>query len=131
MVPVLSGAIRSAVGKLRGQEESRQWNSHSQAGAAVPTSRYERLKAGGGVNYNDFDAEGKRVTFDIIVGERENLGRGYGSDALRTLVRYLFATFSTLEVAVIGAHPVNAPIRRTRAPSAPTRRRVSGARRST
>jgi RimJ/RimL family protein N-acetyltransferase len=62
----------------------------------------------GVVNYNDFDAEGKRVTFDIIIGERENLGRGYGSDALRTLVRYLFAAFSTLEVAIIGADPANA-----------------------
>ena len=96
-----------------------------------PNLQIRAAEGRGGVNYNDFDAEGKRVTFDIIVGERENLGRGYGSDALRTLVRYLFATFSTLEVAVIGAHPVNAPIRRTRAPSAPTRRQVSGARRST
>lgn len=69
------------------------------AGGATPV---------GVVNYNDFDAEGKRVTFDIIIGERENLGRGYGSDALRTLVRYLFATFSTLEVAIIGANPANA-----------------------
>jgi hypothetical protein len=41
--------------------------------------------------------------FDIIIGERENLGRGYGSDALRTLVQYLFEVFFTLEMTIIGA----------------------------
>jgi RimJ/RimL family protein N-acetyltransferase len=62
----------------------------------------------GVVNYNDFDSDGRRVTFDIIIGGRGNLGRGYGSDALRTLVQHLFEVFSTLEVAIIGAHPANA-----------------------
>jgi hypothetical protein len=33
---------------------------------------------------------------------------GYGADALRTLVQHLFEVFSTLEVAIIGAHPANA-----------------------
>jgi RimJ/RimL family protein N-acetyltransferase len=61
----------------------------------------------GVVNYNECDAEGKRVTFDIVIGQRENLGRGYGSDALRTLVRHLFARFPALETGIIGAHPDN------------------------
>jgi RimJ/RimL family protein N-acetyltransferase len=61
----------------------------------------------GVVNYNEFDPAGRRVTFDIVIGQRENLGQGYGSDALRTLVRYLFARFPTLETGIIGAHPDN------------------------
>jgi RimJ/RimL family protein N-acetyltransferase len=62
----------------------------------------------GVVSYNGFDAERKRVTLDIIIGNREELGRGYGSDALRTLVRHLFETFPTLETAIIAAHRQNA-----------------------
>jgi RimJ/RimL family protein N-acetyltransferase len=62
----------------------------------------------GVVSYNDFDTERKRVTFDIIIGNREDCGRGYGSDALRTLVRHLFETFPTLETAIIAAHRQNA-----------------------
>jgi ribosomal-protein-alanine N-acetyltransferase len=62
----------------------------------------------GVVSYNGFDAKRKRVTLDIIIGNREELGRGYGSDALRTLVRHLFETFPTLETAIIAAHRQNA-----------------------
>jgi ribosomal-protein-alanine N-acetyltransferase len=89
-----------------------EWKPYYFDGSQPTLGRCYTILAGdttpiGVVAYNDFDAEGKRVTFDIIIGEPENLGRGYGSDALRTLVRYLFATFSTLEVAVIGADPAN------------------------
>jgi RimJ/RimL family protein N-acetyltransferase len=45
---------------------------------------------------------------DIIIGNREELGRGYGSDALHTLVRHLFETFPTLETAIIATHRQNA-----------------------
>jgi RimJ/RimL family protein N-acetyltransferase len=62
----------------------------------------------GVVSYNGFDAERKRVTLDILIGNREDLGRGYGSDALRTLLRHLFETFPTLETAIIAAHRQNA-----------------------
>jgi RimJ/RimL family protein N-acetyltransferase len=62
----------------------------------------------GVISYNDFDAGRKRVTFDIIIGNREDCGQGYGSDALRTLVRYLFETFPTLKTAIIAAHRQNA-----------------------
>lgn len=61
----------------------------------------------GVVSYNDFDTERKRVTFDIIIGNREDCGQGYGSDALRTLVRHLFETFPTLETTIIAAHRQN------------------------
>jgi RimJ/RimL family protein N-acetyltransferase len=61
----------------------------------------------GVVSYNDFDAERKRVTFDIIIGHREDCGQGYGSDALRILVRHLFEVFPTLETAIIAAHSKN------------------------
>jgi RimJ/RimL family protein N-acetyltransferase len=95
------------------EEFLEEWEPHYFDGSQPTRGRCYTILAGGTapigiVNYNEFDAEGKRVTFDIIIGERENLGRGYGSDALRTLVRYLFATFSTLEIAIIGANPANA-----------------------
>jgi RimJ/RimL family protein N-acetyltransferase len=61
----------------------------------------------GVVSYNGFDTERKRVTFDIIIGNREDCGQGYGSDALRTLLCHLFETFPTLETAIIAAHCQN------------------------
>jgi RimJ/RimL family protein N-acetyltransferase len=94
------------------QEFLEEWKPHYFDGSKPTMGRcYTILAEGttpiGVVSYNDFDAEAKRVTFDIVIGERKNLGRGYGSDALRVLMRHLFATFSTLEVAIIGAHPAN------------------------
>ena len=88
------------------------WKPYYFDGNQPTKGRYYIILAGGMtpigvVNYNGFDAEGRRVTFDIIIGEGENLGRGYGSDALRTLARHLFAAFSTLETAIIGANAEN------------------------
>jgi len=48
----------------------------------------------GQVNHNKIDLENKRVELDIIIGAKENMGKGYGSDALKTLIKYLFENFS-------------------------------------
>lgn len=44
----------------------------------------------GQVNYNKIDLQNKKVEMDIIIGAQENMGKGYGSDSLRTLMKYLF-----------------------------------------
>lgn len=44
----------------------------------------------GQVNYNEIDSKNKKVELDIIIGTQENMGRGYSSDALKALMKYLF-----------------------------------------
>ena len=47
----------------------------------------------GAIIHNKIDLENKKVELDIIIGEKENLGKGYGSDSLKTLIRYMFENF--------------------------------------
>jgi RimJ/RimL family protein N-acetyltransferase len=47
----------------------------------------------GQITYNPIDKVNKKVELDIIIGQEENLGKGYGADALRTLIKYLFSNF--------------------------------------
>jgi RimJ/RimL family protein N-acetyltransferase len=47
-------------------------------------------KAVGQVNYNQIDRSDDSVELDILIADDENTGRGYGTDALKTLCRYLF-----------------------------------------
>jgi len=44
----------------------------------------------GQVNYNKIDKKNKKVEVDIIIGSKEDMGKGYGADALKTLMKYLF-----------------------------------------
>ncbi len=44
----------------------------------------------GNVMYYNVDRWRKEAEIGISIGQREYWGRGYGSDAVRTLVRYLF-----------------------------------------
>ena len=44
----------------------------------------------GQVNYNKIDLQNKKVEVDIIIGSEEDMSKGYGSDSLRTLMKYLF-----------------------------------------
>lgn len=47
----------------------------------------------GQVNYNEIDLKNKKVEMDIIIGSEEKMGKGYGTDALKTLIKYLFDNF--------------------------------------
>ncbi|MFH1597774.1 MAG: GNAT family protein [Patescibacteria group bacterium] len=47
----------------------------------------------GEINYNDMDPMNKSTELDILIAAKEDIGRGYGSDALRTLMKYLFAKY--------------------------------------
>jgi len=60
----------------------------------------------GQVNYNKIDKWNKNVEVDIIIGTKEYLGKGYGSDALKTLIKYLFKNFD-LNKIWIGARANN------------------------
>jgi diamine N-acetyltransferase len=47
-------------------------------------------RAIGQVNYNQIDRSDDSVELDILIADDENTGKGYGTDALKTLCRYLF-----------------------------------------
>lgn len=47
----------------------------------------------GQVNYNKIHPRDKKVELDIIIGPKEYLNKGYGTDALKTLIIYLFDNF--------------------------------------
>ena len=44
----------------------------------------------GQVNYNEIDTQNMKTELDIIIGRNADMGHGYGTDALRTLTKYLF-----------------------------------------
>ena len=44
----------------------------------------------GQVNYNEVDRGDNAVELDIIIADDRHKNKGHGSDALRTLTRYLF-----------------------------------------
>src|SRR3989338_11175300 len=52
----------------------------------------------GQVNYNRIDQTNKKTELDIIIGPKEYLGKGYGTDALKTLITYLFNNFNLNKV---------------------------------
>ncbi|MEM6764194.1 MAG: GNAT family protein [Bacteroidota bacterium] len=47
----------------------------------------------GQINYNEIQAKDKSVSLDILLASHTNMGRGYGTDALKTLTSYLFKSF--------------------------------------
>ena len=47
----------------------------------------------GQVNYNKIDLNNKNVELDIILGAEKHISKGYGTDALRALVKHLFKNF--------------------------------------
>ena len=47
----------------------------------------------GQINYNKIHPRDKKVELDIIIGPKECLDKGYGTDALKTLIMYLFDNF--------------------------------------
>jgi len=53
----------------------------------------------GEINYNKISAN-RRVEIDIIIADDKNLGKGYGPDAIRTMIKYLFEKMDVKEVWV-------------------------------
>ena len=54
----------------------------------------------GEINYNEIDREHNSVDLDIIIAEDSDKSRGYGSDALKVLARYLFSKMN-IEVCIL------------------------------
>ena len=48
----------------------------------------------GVVCYSEFDKQNKKTELDIILGDKEDLGKGYGVDAIKALIKYLFMNFN-------------------------------------
>lgn len=44
----------------------------------------------GVIAYNVVDEQNQQTEIDIIIGSKEDMGKGYGSDAIRTLCSYIF-----------------------------------------
>jgi len=47
-------------------------------------------KSIGQINYNNIDSASGSVEIDIIIADAKNQGMGYGTDAIMTLINYLF-----------------------------------------
>lgn len=47
-------------------------------------------RAIGQINYNDINRENNSVELDIIIAEDADKNKGYGTDTLKTLTKYLF-----------------------------------------
>jgi RimJ/RimL family protein N-acetyltransferase len=52
----------------------------------------------GQISYNPIHKRNKNVELDIIIGDKKNMGKGYGTDALKTLIKYLFEMFDINKV---------------------------------
>ena len=54
----------------------------------------------GQINFNAIDQRNKNVEIDIIIGAESDLGKGYGTDAIKTLVKHLFRTVDLHKVFI-------------------------------
>ena len=87
-------------GELQGDEIPtyseflRDWKSHYFDGSAPEKGRCFVIlvddKAIGQVNYNEINRENNSVELDIIIGNDRHKNKGYGTDALQTMSKYLF-----------------------------------------
>ena len=46
------------------------------------------------ISHNKVDRENRNTDIDIIIGKKELWGKGYGADALRAFIGFLFKTFN-------------------------------------
>lgn len=54
----------------------------------------------GQINYNSIDLKKKSVEIDVLIADAKNQGKGYGPDAIKTLVKYLIKELKVKEVWV-------------------------------
>lgn len=54
----------------------------------------------GQINYNKIDKKNKKVELDIIIGPQKRLSKGLGTDALKTLIKYLFNSFKINKITI-------------------------------
>lgn len=70
------------------------WQPHYFNGSDPEKGRSFFIKVNGKpigqINYNDINRKDNSVELDILIAEKNDKGKGFGSDALKTLVNYLF-----------------------------------------
>lgn len=54
----------------------------------------------GQINYNQIDTKNKRAELDIIIGSKDYMGKGYGFDALKALIKFLFDNFDLNKIVI-------------------------------
>ena len=76
------------------EEFARDWKEYYFDGSQLEKGRCFTIllneKPIGQVNYNDINRKNNSVELDIIIPEDINKNKGYGTDALKTLAKYLF-----------------------------------------
>ncbi len=76
------------------QEFTRDWKRYYFDGSEPEKGRCFVILAGdkaiGQINYNEINRTNNSVELDIFIAEDANTGKGYGTDALRALSKYLF-----------------------------------------
>jgi diamine N-acetyltransferase len=80
------------------EEFTRDWKLHFFDGSQPENGRCfiisAESRAIGQINYNRINRNNNSVELDIIIADDRYKGRGYGSDALNTLVEYLFKSMN-------------------------------------
>lgn len=74
----------------RGEEErwfEQQLGDRNRKVLAIETESGEHI---GNISLEDIDWKNRRATLGIVIGEKERWGQGYGTDAIRTLLRFAF-----------------------------------------
>ena len=91
------------------------WEPHFLDGSQPNRGRCFTIEADGRpigmINYNRVDTTSRSTDIDIIVGEPGYRDRGYGTDALRTFLSFLFDTVG-LHRVWLGTYDNNARARR-------------------
>jgi RimJ/RimL family protein N-acetyltransferase len=76
------------------QDFRNEWQAHYFDGSQPEKGRSFVIIADGQpigqINYNEINRICNAVDIDVLIGEDLQKGKGYGSDAIRTLVNYLF-----------------------------------------
>ena len=74
-------------------EDEEKWFATNSASHDIYSFAVETLENGiflGGCGVNAIDWKNSRVTIGIAIVNKEYLGKGYGTDALRVLIRFIF-----------------------------------------
>lgn len=76
------------------EEFIRDWKKHYFDGSKPEKGRSFVILVGGRaigqINYNEINKKDNSVELDIIIARDADKGKGYGTDALKTLAKYLF-----------------------------------------
>jgi RimJ/RimL family protein N-acetyltransferase len=93
------------------EEFTQNWQIHFFDGSQPEKGRSFTIfvgnKAIGQINYNEINRKNNSVELDIIIAEDIEKSKGYGSDALKTLVKYLFQNMN-IQICEIEAVTKNA-----------------------